>query len=268
MRRGSIFWGGLIVVVGVVLLIGQLFPGFNAWGVFWPIVLILVGVWFLVGRSWTTGSSDHMTAETLNIPLSDINEAHIRFHHGAGRLDVNPSGTPGLLLSGSFVGGVEQRLDRSGAAARLELRSRGDAMFIGWPFGYAQNGLTWNVALTREIPLQLELETGASETRLNLQDLRVTDLVVKTGASSTVIMLPANAGQTRVDLHSGAASTEIYVPQGVAGRIRVQSGLAGINIDQSRFPASGGGYETPGYDSATNKVEITVETGVASVTIR
>jgi hypothetical protein len=268
MRRGSIFWGGLIVVVGIILLIGQLFPGFNVWGVFWPIVLILVGVWFLVGRSWNIGGADHMTAETVNVPLSDINEARIRFHHGAGRLDINPSGTPGMLLSGSFVGGVEQRLDRSGAAARLELRSRGDAMFIGWPFGYAQNGLTWNVALTREIPLQLELETGASEIRMNLQELRVTELTVKTGASSSVITLPANAGLTRVNVHSGAASTEIYVPQGVAGRIRVQSGLAGINIDQNRFPATGGGYETPGYDSAANKAEIYVETGVASVTIR
>jgi hypothetical protein len=268
MRRGSIFWGGLIVVVGVILLLGQLFPGFNAWGVFWPIVLILVGIWFLVGRSWSIGGGDHMTAENLNIPLADINEARIRLHHGAGRLDINPSGAPGTLLSGSFVGGVEQHLDRMGAAARLDLRSRGDAMFIGWPFGYSQNGLTWNLALTREIPLQLELETGASETRLNLQDLRVNELSVKTGASSTVIYLPANAGQTRVSLHSGAASTELYVPQGVAGRIRVQSGLAGINIDQSRFPAFNGGYETPGYDSALNKVEIDVETGVASVTIR
>jgi len=268
MRRGSIFWGGLIVVVGVILLFGQLFPGFNAWGVFWPLVLILVGIWFLVGRSWSISGSDHMTAETVNIPLSDINEARIRFHHGAGRLDINPSGTPGTLLSGSFVGGVEQRLDRSGFAARLELRSRGDAMFIGWPFGYAQNGLTWNVALTREIPLQLELETGASETRLNLQDLRVTELMIKTGASSAVINLPTNAGMTRVEIHSGAASTELYVPQNVAARIRLQTGLAGINIDQNRFPATGSGYETPGYDSAANKVEIYAESGVASLTIR
>ena len=112
-------------------------------------------------------------------------------------------------------------------------------LIIGWPFSYGQGGLNWNVVLTREIPLQLEFETGASESHINLQDLRVSELELKTGASSSVITLPANAGQTRVNVHAGAASVEIYVPQGVSGRIRVQSGLAGIQIDQNRFPSTG-----------------------------
>ena len=144
-----------------------------------------------------------------------------------------------MLMSGSFSGGVEQSLDRTGSSARLSLRTRSDAFFVGWPFTYMQEGLMWNVALTREIPLQLELETGASESRLNLQDLRVTELSLKTGASSTTITLPANAGQTRVNVQSGAASVDLRVPQGVAARIRVQSGLAGINIDRDRFPETG-----------------------------
>lgn len=266
MRRGSIFWGGLILLLGIFLLIGQILPGFNAWGIFWPVVLILLGVWFLVGRGWVA-SSGSLATEQANIPLADIREARIRFHHGAGRLEVNSSGTPGILLSGSFAGGVEQHLDRSGSGARVDLRAHSDAVF-GWPFSYGQGGLNWNVALTREIPLQLEVETGASENRINLQDLRVSELELKTGASSSVITLPANAGQTRVSVHAGAASVEIYLPQGVAGRIRVQSGMAGIQIDQNRFPSTGFGYETPGYDGAANKAEINVETGVGSITIR
>jgi hypothetical protein len=266
MRRGSIFWGGLILLLGIFLLIGQLLPGFNAWGIFWPVVMILLGVWFLVGRSWVAGGSS-LASEQASVPLADISEARIRFHHGAGRLDVNPSTTPGLLMNGTFAGGVEQHLDRSGASARLDLRARSDVI-MGWPFNYGQGGLNWNVVLTREIPLQLEFETGASESHLNLQDLRVSELELKTGASSSVITLPANAGQTRVNVHAGAASVEIYVPQGVAGRIRVQSGLAGIQIDQNRFPSTGMGYETPGFDGTANRVEINVETGVGSVTIR
>ena len=266
MRRGSIFWGSLILLLGVMLLINQFVPGFNAWGVFWPLVLVGLGVWFLVGQRFT--GSRNLTTEQVNILLADIREARIRMHHGAGRLEVASSGTPGELLSGSFSGGVEQQLDRSSQPARLDLRTPSLPVFIGWPFAYMNQGLSWNIALTREIPLQLEVETGASESRLNLQDLTVTELSIKTGASSFVTTLPAAAGQTRVNVQSGAASVELYLPQGVAGRIHVQSGLAGVNIDQNRFPASGGGYETPGYESAANKAEIYVETGVASITIR
>jgi hypothetical protein len=266
MRRGSTFWGSFILIVGVVLLINQIVPGFNAWGVFWPLMLVALGVWFLVGQRWA--GSGNLVEEQVHIPLADMREARIQLHHGAGRLEVMPSGTPGELLSGSFSGGVEQHLERSGPAARLELRTSSYPVFIGWPFVMINEGLSWNIALTREIPLQLEVETGASETRLNLQDLMVTDLSIKTGASSSTVTLPAAAGQTRVKVQSGAASVEIYLPPGVAGRIHVQSGLAGINIDQNRFPAAGGGYETPGYETAANKADIYVETGVASITIR
>jgi len=54
----------------------------------------------------------------------------------------------------------------------------------------------------------------------------------------------------------------------VAGRIHIQSGLAGVSIDPNRFPRVDSGYETPGYETAANKAEIYVETGVASITIR
>ncbi len=266
MRRGSIFWGSLILLLGVILLINQFFPGFNAWGVFWPLVLVGLGVWFLVGQRWV--GSGNLVEEQVHIPLDDTREARIQLHHGAGRLEVNPSGAPGELLSGSFSGGVDQHLQRSGQSARLDLRTASMPIFIGWPFVYMNQGLSWKIALTREIPLQLEVETGASETRLNLQDLLVTEFRIKTGASSSMVTLPAAAGLTRVNVQSGAASVELTLPQGVAGRIHVQSGLAGVNIDQNRFPAAGSGYETPGYETAANKAEITVETGVASITIR
>jgi hypothetical protein len=267
MRRGSIFWGGIIVLLGLVLLVDQVLPGFNAWGVFWPLVLILLGVWFLFGRN-LVGRPGSLEVEQVNLPLDDIREARIRLHHGAGRLEVNGGGAPGVLLSGSFSGGVEQNLSRDGASARLDLRARADTFAVGWPFIYMQEGLSWNMALSSEIPLQLELETGASESRLNLQDLRLTDISLKTGASSSTLTLPANAGQTRVNVQSGAASVDLYVPQGVAARIRVQSGLAGIHIDQKRFPATAGGYESPDFAGAANRVDIFVETGVGSVSVQ
>lgn len=263
MRRGSIFWGIVIILLGIILLFAQFFPDINVWGLIWPLFLILLGVWFLVGHRM--GGS--LAVEQVNLPLSDIREARIRLHHGAGRLEIGPAAAPETLLSGLFAGGVEQRLDRQGSAASLDLRTRTD-VFMGWPGVNMTGGLTWTVNLTRDIPLQLELETGASETRLNLQDLMVTELILKTGASSTVATLPARAGMTRVNVQAGAALVELRVPEGVAARIQVKSGLAGIHIDSNRFPAAMNGYGTPGFDTAANRADIYVETGVGSIDIR
>src|SRR5512138_1741044 len=233
MRSGSVFWGTLIILLGIVLLLNQFFPSINAWGLFWPVLLILLGLWFLVGRQLLGNRS--LEVEQVNLPLEDAREARIRLQHGAGRLEISPAAAPATLLSGLFAGGVEQRLNRGGARVDLELKPRGADLFM-WPGMNAGQGLTWTVNLTREIPLRLEIESGASETRLNLQDLLVTELVLKTGASSTVATLPAQAGLTRVKVQSGAASVELRLPEGVAARIHVQSGLAGIHIDPQRFP--------------------------------
>ena len=40
--------------------------------------------------------------------------------------------------------------------------------------------------------------------------------------------------------------------------------LGSAQIDQARFPASGNGYESPDYATATNRVDIDVNGGVGS----
>jgi hypothetical protein len=71
-----------------------------------------------------------------------------------------------------------------------------------------------------------------------------------------------------VEIHAGAARVNIRVPQNVAARIQVQSGLSGINVDLNRFPHSGAFYLSPDYETAANRAEIHIETGVGSVDIR
>ena len=97
---------------------------------------------------------------------------------------------------------------------------------------------------------------------------KVGELQVQTGASSSDITLPAMAGYTRVTVKSGAAAVNLRIPEGVAARINIQSGLAGISVDTMRFPQNAGVYETPGYATAANKAEIRIETGVGSIDIR
>lgn len=104
--------------------------------------------------------------------------------------------------------------------------------------------------------------------RLDLSELKVTRLRLPTGASSTVLTLPANAGHTRVDVESRVASLRIRVPEGVAARIRAVGGLSSTSVDRSRFPLSGGVYRSPDYDSAVNRAESKVDNWVGSVSVR
>ncbi len=261
MRRNSIFWGIILLIVGLALLLNALgvLPG-DAGAYLWPLVLVLIGVFMLLGPIMR----GRRHAQTLSVPLEGATRARVRLDHGAGQLSVGPTSQPGLLLSGSFSEGAENSVRRSGGEVEVVLGAFTRSTFP--PFFYS-GGNDWQVELARDVPIRLELNTGANDARLDLTELTVTELILKTGASSTRILLPAHAGLTQVEVSSGAASVDLRVPEGVAARIRATGGLSGIRVDSRRFPRVGDTFETPGYETAQNRVEIRSETGVGSVEI-
>ncbi len=266
MRTNRFFWGLIIVVLGVLLLLQTMgFLAWNAWAYFWPFFLILAGLWIFLRPAVTRGQmGGQMESTSLAIPQENAVDAYIEFHHGAGTLAVGSLAAVGNILDGTFGGGVVHSLDRYGTTARVKLRAEAQRLWWNWGPG---DGFRWNVHLSNSMPMDLAFHTGAGEGVIDLRDVQVRKLVLETGASSTRLTLPARAGQTSVEVHAGAASVVLMVPQGVAGRIRVQSGLIGLKIDQNRFPHNGYAYEFPDFVNAENKVEISIEAGVGSIEV-
>lgn len=264
MKRSALFFGTMIILLGVVLLgINLGVVDHRIWRYFWPLVLVLLGVWFLLGPYLSKGTLESVER---SIPLMNDTEAEIQFNYGAGRMFVGSGAKPNELLSGSFTGGITEELHRNNGKAFLKINTPTDFIFPGaWVAGH--QGFNWNVKLTNEIPLHLRIHSGACEARLDLTDLKVTELNIETGASSTDVKLPQNAGFTRVVVKSGAAEVKLHIPQGVAASIRESSGLSGINVDTNRFPQDGHAYQSVDYNTAANKVEISYEGGVGSVDI-
>jgi hypothetical protein len=272
MKTRKIFWGVIILVIGVLLLLNTMgFLPFSIWQIFWPVMLIVLGLWFLLG---STLFKKHLKAETFSLPLEGAQTAEIEFNHGAGELIVSALSAENrdLLLDGLFTGGLEPEFSSRNGLSRLKLRPPLD--FI--PFGMFPHteGFNWDVALSPQLPLKLHFKTGADKSSLNLQDLNVSDLKLETGASDTSITLPSAASHTKVNVNSGAAAVNIRVPEGVAARIRISSGLMGIDVDQVRFPMSAESepghkvFQSPGYETSLHQAEIIVESGLGSISIQ
>lgn len=264
MRRDYIFWGSVLILLGGLLFLNaaniRLPGGINPIQLFWPSVLILLGGWVIFGY-FLRGSAEQ---EHLSIDLQGASRASLKLNHGAGRIVLAAGASIGHLLDGSFAGGVKQRAHKSGD--QLDAHIEANPMLFP-PFFSGWQGLEWNIRLNPDVPLALRLETGASESRLDLRDLKVTDLRVNTGASKTDLTLPANAGKTDVRVELGAASLDMVVPEGVAARIRAEHGAAAIEIDTTRFPYSNGIYESADFSSAQNKADIMIQAGAGRVAV-
>lgn len=266
MRSSRIFWGLLLILLGGLFLMQTmgLLP-WSAWAYFWPLLLILLGGWILLRPR--LGGKSLEESHDLAVALEGGQEAKIELNHGAGRLLVGGGAAPVNLLEGTFVGEVRQAVQREGGRVNLKLSADPVVTPLDMPWIAGNEGLRWDVRLAHGLPLDLVFHTGAGESKINLRDLNVQNVVLETGASSTEMILPAATPFTRVDVSAGAASVALRVPQGVAGRIHISSGLVGSKIDTQRFPHNGTNYETPGYGSAERRVEINVEAGVGSIEI-
>lgn len=266
--NGRIFWALVLILLGGVLLLSNLglIQG-SVWNMIWPLFLILLGLMFLLGAS---GRGRRWAAAPVNdsLPLDGAPSAEIEFHHGAGRLSVNAGSDPNTLYSGSFGGGVDKDVRRRGSALAVTMRTPPDAWLGPWDWWGGRGALDWDVGLNPNVPLSLAFETGASQTRLDLSALRVTDLSLKTGASATDLTLPSGAGLTRARVETGVAAVHVQIPNGVAARINGKMGLGALNVDRQRFPYRGGVYESDDFATAANRVELQIEGGVASVDVR
>lgn len=269
-RRSTLILGIAIILIGILSLLRAVdVISISVGGLIGAVVLVGIGVAIL----WSIVAKPQMAeveVEEAVISLEGATSASVRVSHGAGRLVVDASAGPGELASGTFGGGLDTRTKRDGDKLDVRMRlpsGQFPTVVLPWNWGRGR-GLDWTFGLNPEVPLSLRFDTGASDMRLDLSELKVSRLRLSTGASSMVLTLPANAGHTRVDVESGVASLKILVPEGVAARIRVGGGLSSTTVDRSRFPRTGGVYQSEDYESAANRAEIRVSTGVGSVSVR
>lgn len=259
--RGSLFWGIVLIVLAVFLLALQLdwLTG-NVFDYLWPAIAILFGIWLLIGAF----SRSRQEEQKLSIPLENASWARIKFDHGAGRLSIHGGAAETEALSGIFGAEMDYRSRVDGD--KIEIRLRNATRFWGW---YPGQSLDWDISLNPKVLYNLKVDSGASASILDLTDLKVTNLEIDTGASSTEVTLPAHAGTTRVDIDSGAASVKVSVPSGVGANIRIKSGISSVHVDTNRFHQIDKDiFQSDEYNTSANRADIMIDSGVGSIEVK
>jgi hypothetical protein len=258
-RNSGLFWGALVLLAGILFLLSNfnILRGVNVWGLIWPAFLILAGLWVLLSLT-RRGKAD---VDHVSLPLGERAQARIVVEHGFGVTSLSGAAEPGALVSGSFAGGLDYRLE--GSQLRLKMAD------AGFPFNwFVPRDVTWDFRVSGQIPLELKFDGSAGQQNLNLRDLRVTTLKLDGGVGERRITMPARAGQTTAELDGGVGATVIDIPEGVAAEISVSAGLGGVTIPP-RFPKVGEHlYRSADYNAAANRLSLKVDVGVGAVTIR
>ncbi|MBD3348375.1 MAG: hypothetical protein GF400_04155 [Candidatus Eisenbacteria bacterium] len=125
----------------------------------------------------------------------------------------------------------------------------------------------WDIRLNSGMPLSISMEADVGDATLKLAGLIVERLVVDQGVGATMIDLGAEiARDSTVEVDGGVGDITIYVPQNAGVIVKAGMGLGSITAEG--FEERGGAYVNESYGKADVTVEIKVDTGIGSMTIR
>jgi hypothetical protein len=236
-------------------------------------------------------------AYVLAEPLRGAKTANVEVNVGDGNLTIDRlTGGEQLLASGTLqylenqgapnryasVDNGHARLTlRGGAASRPKFRMPWDAC----------NGATdWQIHLNPGVQSDITAHSDGGNVKVDLAGMAVIRLTADTGGGNMDVVLPDNAanlsvaartgagnvtvkvgsgitGSNTVEAKSGAGNAIVRVPNGIEARVHATSGLGVVTVDSQFSKIDASTYQSPGYDGAANKVEISVHSGAGNVSV-
>ena len=227
---------------------------------------VALAIWLLIsscGLLNTTRVTDTRT-ESQTVELGSANEARVRIEMGAGQLSVANGAQ--ALMEGTFrynVADWQPRLDYSvsGSQGVLLVDHSGDDIPVG---GELVN--EWNLSLNNLVPIDLEVQTGAGETELDLRDLNLTALQVQIGAGSTNIDLSSALDHDlHVAISGGVGNLSVKLPGEMGVRVSVDTAIGGLT--NSGLEKDGEYYVNDAYGSSPNTLFLDISAGVGSINL-
>lgn len=298
MNFSKIFWGLLIIFVGVCLLMVNFglmsSESFEQIWRLWPVVLIALGLSIMARGSNKVVSGflgilsfviligffvaflhpatrpllTKEVAETQKTiiaePLNeDATSAKIEISTGAANLDI--SGGSSQLIEGevdsNFVS-VETSRSQSNKIDNFKLNSKGTS----FPFFHGKND--WRLSISDQIPSELLINAGAVDANIDLAKTKTTKFTYKAGATTADIKFGKEMDLIEAEINVGASTVTLNIPQEVGIKITAKTGATSNNFTAFGLERNGDIYQSKSYDTFAKKIEINLQTGASSIELK
>ena len=291
-ERKGLGWGIILLFFGLILLLVNLdiidWSVFSSFWVLWPLLLVVAGVsvlarhrrWIvvtawavflvlLVAYGYFYAQPDFRRPHWGPAPNtytaqveSGVESAVLRLDLDAGDIDIAGGGDD---LAAVDTNDRRLRLSTrtSGDTQTVDIGSRG--AYVWFPFS-GMGGLRSDIALSGDIPWEIDVETDAANTKIDLSDLMVTDVDLQGDACNLRLELSDNVPAVSISVRSDVSHITIVVPEDVGVRYSIRGDMKHVSSHNVRFVEQDNMKQTEGYENADTKVEIDLQMDVGYVT--
>jgi len=216
----------------------------------------------------------NVLTENFSEPLSGATTAKVDINASDGNLTIDRlTGGEQVLASGTLQylekqGLPARTLNTSNGQAALKLKASGGGQpWFRFPWQACNGATEWQIHLNPKVQSDITAHSGGGNVKLDLAGMAVTRVSADTGGGNMDVVLPEDAANLSVTAKTGAGNVVVHVPSGVAARIHATTGLGKAIVDPRFSKTDQNTYQSSDFDSAANKVEITVHSGAGNVSV-
>lgn len=264
----------------------------------WVILSVLVVLVILALAGFTVlgnVASGNRLTHTMSEPLGDVTSAKVDINSGDGNLIIDGQADKQVLVSGAL-----EYLEKNGLPvwsvstfsdkATITMNMYGEQKWSGLPWAACNGATDWQIHLNPDVLNELTTFSNGGNVRLGLAGMSIAHIMTETGGGNVEVILPDHAanltvsaktgggdvtveigygttGNGTVYASSGAGNVAIRVPEGIAARIHATSGIGKVLVDSRFSQIDDATYQSPNYDQAADKVEITIDSGAGNVSV-
>lgn len=263
------YWPALLILFGLDLLLGRSLVG----SLLVALVAIVVvgGVLFLASTdtpSPTMLSGRSITRDVESYDLGDdVETLTVDLNIGAASVNLDADASTGLAVEGNYSTDEDLVLEtgytESGSRAELDIRQeRADGG--NWVGGAVVGDI--NLSLPGDVPVDLNINAGASDLNLDLTGMQLNSLTIDGGVGTIDLQLPEQ-GDFDVRINGGIGTVTVHVPESLEAQATVD-GLTSRDFPARFREVSDGVWATAGYDTAEHRALLDIDTGIGTVNIR
>jgi predicted membrane protein len=248
-------------------------------------------------KTRNVGRDKKVPAYNLSEPLCDATMIMVDVNVSDGNLMMDGlTGDETMLACGTLEytekqGPPRKDVNINNGQASLTLKASNTGQpWLRLPWAACNGATEWKIHLNPHLQADISAHSGGGNVKLDLSSVAITRLSAGTGGGNMEVILPDNAsnlevtaetgagnvivemggnlsGNNIVNVGSGAGKVIVHVPGRIAARIHTSSGW-GKGIVDSRFSQiDANTYQSPNYEVAADKVEITAKSGAGDVII-
>jgi hypothetical protein len=239
----------------------------------------------------------NVLTHNLSEPLAGAKSAKVNVNVADGNLMIDELANGEQMLASGALQYIERQglptesVDVVNGQATLTLTARSTGRpWFHLPWEACNAATEWRIHLNPNVQSDITAYSGGGNLKLNLAGMAITRLSADTGGGNMDVVLPNHAanlsvvaksgagnvtielgddttGSNTINANSGAGNVVLRVPRGIAACIHATTGLGKVIMDSRFNKMDDKTFQSPDYDSTSDKVEITAHSGAGNVSV-